>query len=263
MANEIHPTAIIADGAKLGTDNVIAPYAVIETDTVIGNGNTIGAHAVIKAKTRIAHDNTIAEHAVLGGLPQDLSFSEKDTFVELGSGNVLREGVTINRATKENEATRLGDNNYLMTLVHIGHDCQLGNNIVLAPSTGIGGHVHIADRAFISGGVMVHQFGRIGAFAMIGGNSKITQDVLPFMMTDGVPATVRGLNLVGLRRAGFSREDIRSLKESYRILFSGAGSLEDRLASVTALENDKTAQLADFIHASKRGFHRDKPDSRA
>jgi len=260
LANEIHPTAIIADGAKLGEDNYIAPYVVIEKDVVIGSGNNIGAHAVLKNKTRIGNENVIAEHAVLGGLPQDLGFVEKDTYVEIGSGNVLREGVTINRATKDNGSTRLGDHNYLMTQVHIGHDCQLGNNIVLAPSTGIGGHVHIDDRAFISGGVMVHQFGRIGSYAMIGGNSKITQDVLPFMMTDGVPATVHGLNLVGLRRAKFSRDDIRSLKEAYRILFLGADSLQERLAKMSLLENEKTTQLVEFIRTSKRGFHRDKPD---
>lgn len=258
MANEIHPTAIVSDQAQLGNNNTIAPYAVIEANTVIGDGNSIGAHAVIKSRTRIANDNTIAEHAVLGGLPQDLGFTERDTDVEIGSGNVLREGVTINRATKDNNATRLGDNNYLMALVHIGHDCQLGNHIVIAPSTGIGGHVHIADRAFISGGVMVHQFARIGSYAMIGGNSKITQDALPFMMTDGVPATVRGLNLVGLKRAGLRRDDIRALKEAYQILFRSLDALEERISQVSAIDNEYVRQLTDFIHISKRGFHRDK-----
>jgi len=263
LANDIHPTAVIADQAQLGTDNRIGPYVVIEADTVIGNGNTFGAHAVIKRRTRIADNNTIAEHAVLGGLPQDLGFKERDTDVVIGSGNVLRENVTINRATKENGATRLGDDNYFMTQVHIGHDCQIGNNVIIAPSTGIGGHVHIHDRAFISGGVMVHQFSRIGSFAMIGGNSKITRDALPFFMTDGVPASVRGLNMVGLKRAGFKLEDIRALKEAYRILFDNRLSLEARLSKTGAIENIHVEQLVEFIAASKRGFHRDKPDFRA
>lgn len=258
MANEIHPTAIVSEQAQLGNNNKIGPYAVIEAGTIIGDGNSIAAHVVIKTRTRIANDNTIAEHAVLGGLPQDLSFTERNTDVVIGSGNVLREGVTINRATKENDATCLGDNNYLMTLVHIGHDCQLNNHIIIAPSTGIGGHVHIDDRAFISGGVMVHQFARIGSYAMIGGNSKITQDTLPFMMTDGVPATVRGLNLVGLKRAGFRREDIRGLKEAYRILFRSLDSLDDRVAQISLIDNELVSQLTEFIAASKRGFHRDK-----
>lgn len=258
MANDIHSTAIVSEQAELGDNNQIGPYAVIEADTVVGDGNIIAAHAVVKRRTRIADNNTIAEHAVLGGLPQDLGFTEGETEVEIGSGNVLREGVTINRATKDQSATRLGDNNYFMTQVHVGHDCQIGNHVIIAPSTGIGGHVHIQDRAFISGGVMVHQFVNIGAYAMIGGNSKITQDALPFFMTDGVPATVRGLNLVGLKRAGYRREDIRALKEAYRILFRSLDPLDDRIAEISAIDNKTVSQLTEFITASKRGFHRDK-----
>ena len=258
MSNAIHSTAIVSPKASLGSGNSIGPFVVIEDDVIIGNDNRIAAHAVLKQKTRIGNDNSLAEHVVLGGLPQDLSFSERLTFVELGNGNVLREGVTVNRATKENEATRLGDDNYLMALVHIGHDCQLGDRIVIAPSSGMGGHVHIADRAFISGGVMVHQFVHIGRFAMIGGNTKITQDTLPFMMTDGNPAIVRGLNMVGLKRAGFKLEEIRSLKQAYQTLFRSPHSLEDKLEQIKTLANNYTDELAQFISASRRGFHRDK-----
>lgn len=256
--NDIHPTAIVSDKAELGKGNTIGPYVVIEADVKLGNNNSIAAHSVIKKFTRLGHDNTLAEHVVLGGLPQDLGFTEKPTYVELGNSNTLREGVTINRATKDQGATRLGNENYLMALVHIGHDCQLGNNIIIAPSSGIGGHVHIDDRAFISGGVMVHQFGKIGSFAMLGGNSKITQDCLPFMITDGVPATVHGLNLVGLKRAGFKLASIKALKEAYQILFRTNQPLEDKLNQIRAMDNEYGQLLVDFIVESKRGFHRDK-----
>lgn len=163
--NEIHPTAIVSDTAQLGKGNRIGPYAVIEDDVQLGDNNEIASHVVLKKYTRLGNDNTLAEHVVLAGLPQDLGFNDKPTYVELGDGNTLREGVTINRATKDEGATCLGNHNYLMALVHVGHDCQLGNNIIIAPSSGIGGHVRIADKAFISGGVMVHQFVQIGSFA--------------------------------------------------------------------------------------------------
>lgn len=256
--NEIHSTAIVSAKAELGKANTIGPFVIIEDGVKLGDNNHIAAHAVVKRHTRMGSNNAIAEHVVLAGLPQDLGFADKPTYVELGDGNTLREGVTINRATKDNGTTRLGDNNYLMALAHIGHDCQLGNHIVIAPSSGIGGHVHIADRAFISGGVMVHQFGRIGAYAMLGGNSKITQDCLPFMITDGVPASVHGLNIVGLKRAGFKLEAIKALKEAYRTLFRSPLSLEEKLARLKQTDNEYVADLARFITESRRGFHRDK-----
>ncbi len=256
--NKIHSTAIVSDTAVLGKNNYIGPYVVIEDDVQLGDNNHIASHTVLKKHTRLGSDNTLAEHVVLAGLPQDLSFEDKPTYVELGDGNTLREGVTINRATKDNGMTRLGNHNYLMALVHVGHDCQLGDNIIIAPSSGIGGHVHIADKAFLSGGVMVHQFVQIGSYAMIGGNTKITQDTLPFMITDGVPATVHGLNLVGLKRAGFKMDTIRSLKEAYRILFRAALPLDDKLQKMMSIENEQTKQLVDFIRATKRNFHRDK-----
>lgn len=257
--NDIHSTAVVSDKAELGKGNTIGPFAVIEDNVKLGDNNHIAAHTVLKNFTRLGNDNTLAEHVVLGGLPQDIGFSEKPTYVEIGNGNTLREGVTINRATKDDGATRLGNNNYFMALVHVGHDCQIGNNVIIAPSSGIGGHVHISDRAFISGGVMVHQFGRIGSYAMLGGNSKITQDCLPYMITDGVPASVHGLNIVGLKRAGFKLDTIKALKEAYRILFRSSQSLEDKLVQIESIHNEHVVSLLDFIKATKRGFHRDKP----
>jgi UDP-N-acetylglucosamine acyltransferase len=255
MINTIHPTAVVSPQARLGMGNVIGPYAVIEDDVVIGSNNRIAAHCVIKTRSRIGDGNALHEHVVFGGPPQDKGFVEKETWAVLGNGNTLREFVTINRGSKEGE-TRLGNGNYLMVSAHVGHDCQLGDDIVIAPSSGLGGHVRVATRAFISGGVMVHQFVRIGSLAMIGGNSKITQDVLPFMIADGAPAVVRGLNKVGLRRAGLNSAELQALKRAFRVLFDTHRPPAEIAADLRALATPHTQQLADFITASKRGFHR-------
>ena len=175
----------------------------------------------------------------------------------MGDGNVLREFVTISRATtKESGWTRIGDNNYFMAVSHVAHDCQLGNNIVMANDAVLAGHVHIGDRAFISGGVKIHQFTRIGEYAMIGGNSKITQDCLPYMITDGVPGKVRGLNAVGLKRAGFTIHDMRELKQAYRILLDSRRDMDVILSEPEQLNSDHAIKLVDFIKVSKRNFHR-------
>lgn len=259
MSNTIHATAIVSKQAEIGENNEIGPGVVIEDDVVLGSGNKILSGAVIKAGSRIGDNNNIHEYAVLGGLPQDVSFNPSTpSTMEMGNDNTLREYVTVHRASQENRATRLGNENYLMTEVHIGHDCELENNVIIAPGSGLGGFVTVEERAFISGGVMVHQFVHIGNFAMIGGNAKITQDVLPYMMLDGNPARVTGLNKVGLRRAGFKVDDIRVLKKAYQLIFSKESSLESRLQEISALENQLAEHLVSFISASKRGFHRDK-----
>lgn len=259
MSNSIHPTALIADETNLGKGNQIGAYVVIEDDVFIGNNNTLLSGVVLKSGTRIGNDNFIHEHAVIGGLPQDLGFKEASiSFVEIGDKNVIREFVTIHRASKTNEATTLGYENYLMTQVHIGHDCKLANNIIIAPSSGLGGFVAVEERAFISGGVMVHQFVRIGGFAMIGGNAKITRDVLPYMMLDGNPACVVGLNKVGLKRAGFKLGDIKGLKKAYQLIFNNESTLEQRLTELLSLNLAPAKHMVSFIQSSKRGFHRDK-----
>jgi UDP-N-acetylglucosamine acyltransferase len=258
VSNQIHATALVAGTASLGKNNVIGPYAIIEDGVELGDNNVIAAHAVLKTGTQMQNANRVHEGAVLGGPPQHTLFTDESvvTYLKIGSDNVFREAVTVNRSYIEGESTLLGNGNYLMYAAHIGHDCVIGDNNIFVTSCGIGGHVTIADRAFISGGVMVHQFVHIGSYAMLGGNSKITQDVLPFMITDGNPATVRGLNLVGLKRAGFKMEDIRQLKQAYRILFRAGVSLEQNLDEITALDSKLTAQLAEFVRAAERGFHR-------
>ncbi len=259
MSNTINPTAIVSEQALLGENNIIGPHVVIEANVKMGNGNTLMTGAMLKNGVKIGDDNTIHEYAVIGGLPQDLGFDPSTaSYVTIGNGNTLREYVTVHRASLQDAVTRLGDENYLMTHVHLGHDCQLANRIIIAPGTGLGGHVHVADRAFISGGVMVHQFVQIGTLAMIGGNAKITQDVLPYMITDGVPATVRGLNLVGLRRAGCSRSDIQVLKQAYQIIHRSVQPQQVILEELRQIDSPYASQLAEFISGSRRSFHREK-----
>ena len=259
MSNTIHPTAIVSDQAQLGDSNIVGPYVVIEDDVQIGNGNSLLTGALLKNGVRMGNDNTVHEYAVIGGLPQDLGFDPTTlSYVTIGNSNTLREYVTVHRASKLQAVTRLGDRNYLMTHVHLAHDCQLGNQVIIAPSTGLGGFVHVADRAFISGGVMVHQFVHIGTLAMIGGNAKITQDVLPYMITDGVPGTVRGLNLVGLRRAGVTRSDIQILKKAYQLIHRSAQPQQAILDDLRKIDSPYALNLAEFIANSSRSFHREK-----
>ena len=259
MSNTIHPTAIVSEQALLGENNSIGPYVVIEANEQLGNGNSLMTGALLKNGVKIGDDNTIHEYAVIGGLPQDLGFDPATvSYVSIGNGNTLREYVTIHRASKQDAMTQLGDENYLMTHVHLGHDCHLGNRIIIAPSTGLGGHVNVADRAFISGGVMVHQFVQIGTLAMIGGHAKITQDVLPYMITDGVPGSVRGLNLVGLRRAGCSRSDVQALKQAYQIIHRSSQPQQVILDELKQMNNPYASHLAEFITGSSRSFHREK-----
>ena len=257
MSNTIHPSAVISSNAKLGEGNNVGPFVVIEDDVVMGNNNILLTGVVLKNGCRIGHSNSLHEHTVLAGIPQDLGYTDMQSYVEIGDNNILREYVTINRASKSEQATVIGNDNFLMIQTHIGHDCVLGNRVITAPGVGLGGHVKVADRAFISGGVMVHQFVQIGTLAMIGGNAKITQDALPFMITDGVPGRVHGLNLVGLRRAEFHRDEIRVLKQAYQLLFRSSLSLSEILDKLAQTDSVHVSQLADFITTSKRGFHRE------
>lgn len=256
--NTIHPSAIIDANAELGTGNTIAANAIIEADVVLGDNNVLHAGAVLKSGCRIGNHNSFYEYAVMAGYPQDVGFDKQAaSLVEIGDNNEFREYTTVNRASlKEQGVTKLGNNNYLMAHAHIGHDCVLADNIVMVVSSGIAGHVHVEQNAFISGGVMVHQFTRIGAYAMIGGNAKITQDVLPYFITDGIPASVKGINVVGLKRAGFKKSDISDLKQAYRLIFNSGLPLEQVITQLAEIKSILINSLSDFIGGSKRGFHR-------
>jgi len=250
----IHPTAVIASDAKLGADVRIGAFAVIEEDVVIGAGGEIGAHAVIKRHTRLGARNRVYEHAVIGGDPQDFKFkSDTLSYTETGDDCAFREGVTIHRGSRPDSVTRVGNGCFLMAYAHIAHDCSVGNNVVMANTAGIAGEVVVHDKAFISAAVTVHQFCRIGRNAMVGLSAKVVQDALPFCITDGNPGRARGLNLVGLKRNGFTREDIAALKDAYRLLYSRT-PLEEALASMQATGNAAVLEVAHFIAGSKRGF---------
>ena len=252
----IHPTAVISPRAELASDARIGPYVVIEDDVVIGEGCEIASHVVIKQFTRLGRGNRVFEHAVLGGLPQDLKFKGEKTRLIIGDDNLIREGVTLHRANGEGEATRVGSRNFLMIGVHIAHNCIVGDDNIFANEVALAGHITVEDHAFLSNNVGCHQFVRIGRYAMIGGKSKIVQDVLPFFITDGNPPRVRGLNAVGLKRAGFSTDERRALKEAYRILFRNNLALEDALREMAELNDSNVEHLINFIRHSQRGFSR-------
>src|SRR5215470_7809554 len=228
----VHPTAIISINASLATNVRVAPYAVIEDDVEIGPECEIGAHAVIKRYTRIGARNRIFEHAVIGGEPQDVKFKGETSYLEIGDDNIVREFCTLHRANGEGLTTRIGSRNFFMVGCHVAHNCVIGDDNIFANEVALAGHITIEDHVFLSNNVGAHQFVRMGRYAMIGGKSKIVQDVLPFFITDGNPVRVRGVNSVGLRRAGFSEEARRALKEAYKKLFRSAMTIEEALAQL-------------------------------
>ena len=250
----IHPSASIAAGAKLGAGVEVGPFAVIEEDTAIGDGCRIAAHAVIRRYTRMGARNRVHEHAVIGGEPQDVKFDPACVSgVEVGDDNLFREGVTVHRGSRPGAATRVGSGCMLMIGAHVAHDCALGDNVVMANLATLGGEAVVQDRAFISGLVGVHQFCRIGRVAMIGGLTKLVQDALPFCVTDGNPGRARGLNLVGLRRAGFKAAEIAALKDAYRMLFQRV-PLKEAVERMKQGSSASVKELATFIESCKRGF---------
>lgn len=252
----IHPTAIVSPRAHIARHVSVGPYAVIEDEVIIGSGCEIGAHACIKSFTSLGQRNRVYEHATLGGEPQDVKFKGEKSSLSISDDNLIREYVTIHRASGEGEVTRVGSRNFLMVGVHIAHNCAVGDDNIFANGAALAGHIEIEDHVFLSNNVGAHQFVRMGRYAMVGGKSKIVQDVLPFFTTDGNPARVRGLNSVGLRRAGFSSEARRALKRAYQILFRSRLPLEAALEEMARLEDENVAHLIDFIRASKRGFAR-------
>lgn len=219
MTANIHPTAFIASDVNLGAGVSIGPYAVIEGPTEIGDGCRIESHAVIHSFVRMGRNNHVCPHAVIGGLPQDLGFDPfLETYVEIGDGNVFREGVTVSRATRKGGATLIGADNYLMNNSHVAHDCRLGDNNIFASGATLGGHVQVGDRVFFGGGVMVHQFCRIGSFAILQGLAGINKDVIPFTMVGGRPGKHYRLNLVGMRRGGIDGDRLKAVSTAYRRL---------------------------------------------
>jgi UDP-N-acetylglucosamine acyltransferase len=250
----VHATAIVSPQARLGRDVSIGPCAVVEDGAVIGDGCEIRAHAVVKRHTCLGSGNRVYEGAVLGGEPQDVSFRGQETRLVIGDRNVIREGATIHRSTKEGGATVVGSNCFLMAYTHVAHDNRIGDGVILANNVMLAGHVELEDRAFLGGGAGVHQFCRVGRLAMVGGNAKVVQDCLPFVITDGHPARARGLNVVGLRRAGVSASQLGTLREAYRLLVRTGLQLEAALEKMARLQDPMVDEIVAFVRASKRGF---------
>jgi UDP-N-acetylglucosamine acyltransferase len=253
----IHPTAVISSKAELAPDVKIGPYVIVEDDVQIGAGCEIGAHAVIKRYTTLGERNRVYEHATLGGEPQDVKFKGEPSLLVIDDDNLIRENVTIHRATGEDQATHIGSRNFLMIGVHIAHNCVLGDGCIFANGTALAGHIVVEDHVFLSNEVGVHQFVRLGRFAMVGAKAKIVQDVLPFLISDGNPCRVRGLNTVGLRRAGFSLEARMNLKRACHLLLRSRLPLEAALQDMERLEDSNVSHLIEFVRASRRGFCRE------
>jgi UDP-N-acetylglucosamine acyltransferase len=253
---EAHTTAVISPRAEIAQGTRVGAYAVVEDDVQIGANCEIGAHAVVKQFTTLGARNRVFEHAVLGGEPQDVKFRGDPSRLIIGDDNLIREYVTINRASGENEATIVGSRNFLMIGVHVAHNCLVGDDNIFANGAALAGHITVEDHVFLSNNVGCHQFVRLGRYAMVGGKSKIVQDVLPFFTTDGNPPRVRGVNTVGLRRAGFSQESRRALRRAYQLLFRERLPLADALDALDALADENVRHLAGFIRDSRRGFTR-------
>jgi len=251
----IHSTAVIDSKVKMGRNNDIGPYVVIEGDVIIGDNNWIGPGTIITGWTSIGNNNQIHGHVYIGNLPQDLAFEGGKTFVRIGDNNVIREFTTIHRGTKDQSTTVIGNNNYLMVGSHVAHNCTIGNNVIMVNCASLGGYVEVHDHAFVGGFVIVHQFTRIGGYSICGILTKVTKDVPPFMMVEGNPATVRGLNLVGLKRKGFDSQRRAILSRAYKILYRKGYSIPHALVELKKLGNNQDINyLIDFIQQSKRGI---------
>ena len=259
----IHPTAIVDTEAELAPSVTVGPYAVVGARVRVGAGTSIGSHCVIEGPTTIGRDNRIHAHAALGGAPQDMKYRNEPTQLVIGDRNTIREFCTFNRGTVQDRGvTQVGDDNWVMAYVHIAHDVQLGNHTILANNATLAGHVVIGDWVLVGGLTGVHQFCRIGAHAMTGFQSHVSQDVPPFMTVAGNPLGVRGCNLEGLRRRGFSPERIALVKQMHRLLYRDGLTLDRALEALRALlgsvpGGDADLQhMLDFMAASTRGIVR-------
>lgn len=256
----IHPTAIVDPEARLGSGVTVGPYACIGAGVELGEGCAVGAHAVLEGPISAGADNRIGPHAVLGVAPQDRSYRDEPTRLEIGDRNIIREFATIHRAsTKEDRVTRIGNDNLFMAYSHVGHDCRIGDHVTLANATNLGGHVTVHDHVNFSALCGVHQFVRIGAHAMISGGTIVRMDIPPYAMASGDRAKLTSLNRRGLQRNGFDIATIRAIHLAYRLLFQSGLRLEEALQAIeqqTELRIEPVRYLVTFIRESKRGITR-------
>lgn len=255
MTARIHPTALVDASAQLGDEVDVGPWAIIGPRCTIGNGTQIAARATLERNVRLGERVQIGIGAILGGDPQDLKYRGEETWVDIGDDTSVREYATINRGTAHSITTSVGRHCFLMSYVHLAHDCHIGDNVIISNGTQLAGHVTVEDKATISGLCAVHQFARIGRHSFIGGCSRVAQDVPPFVRAVGNPIKLFGLNSVGLRRTGFEEDVVRELKRAYRLCFRSDLNLgqgvEKARAELTMLP--EVRHFLDFIEASQRG----------
>jgi UDP-N-acetylglucosamine acyltransferase len=259
----IHPTALVAAGAELGDDVEVAAYAIIGEHVRIGEGCRIGPHCVIEGHTTIGRDNRIAQASSIGAPPQDKKYAGEPTRLEIGNGNTIREFCTINTGTvQDSGVTRIGDDNWIMAYVHIAHDCQVGSHTTMANLTQLAGHVHLGDWVGVGGMSGLHQFVRVGAHAFVGFQTRLSQDVPPFVVAAGNPAEAQGINAEGLRRRGFTPERIAAVKQMHRLLYRQGLTLQDAVREIGELPQaeagvaDDTRLMLDFLAGAQRGIVR-------
>jgi UDP-N-acetylglucosamine acyltransferase len=255
MTPRIHPTAIVDKKAEIAKDATIGPFVIVGPGCVVGPGSVLEARATLQENVRLGSQVTIGIGSVLGGNPQDLKFRGEVTHVEIGDNTVIREYVTINRGTSQSFKTTVGSHCFLMSYVHLAHDCHVGNNVIMSNGTQLAGHVTIEDYVILSGLVAIHQFAKVGRHAFVGGMARVSKDVPPFVKAVGNPIQLFGLNSVGLRRRGFSEDVIAELKKAYRILFRSELNVSQALEQAAAdlKPFDEVKALIAFVETSGRG----------
>ena len=259
MTVNIHPTAQVAPGAQLDDGVEVGAHAVIGPDVRVGANTRIGPHAVLQGPARIGADNVIFQFASVGSAPQDKKYKGEPTRLEVGDRNVIRECVTLNRGTtKDQGVTRIGHDNLFMAYAHVAHDCQVGNQCVLANNATLGGHVHLGDWVIMGGLSAIHQFCKVGAHAFVANNAAVTRDVPPYVMTVGQPAAAHSVNSEGLKRRGFTAEQIRNIRNAFRLLYRSGLKLADATAQLEALarEQPELRPIVDFLPTSTRSIVR-------
>jgi UDP-N-acetylglucosamine acyltransferase len=254
-----HPTALVDPRAELGEDVEIGPYSIINEGVIIGDGTKIISHVVIESGTQIGKNCQIFSGCILGNPPQHLKYAGEKTLLVIGNNNIIREGVTMHRGTPFDKGiTQIGDNNYLMAYVHIAHDCTLGDYNIMANLATLAGHVTLEDHVQISGLVSVHQHVRFGRYSIVGGSTKVVKDIPPYMLADGNPAEVCGVNLVGLKRNNFPEDTKSALRKAYRLIYRSNLNVSQAIAKIEEelIQFLEIQHLIDFIRNSKRGITR-------
>ena len=262
-ASNIHPTAIVDPNAIIASDVEIGPYCVIGPNVTIGQGTVLGAHCIVDGHTVIGNKNTFYRFCSVGAMPQDKKYAGEPTKLEIGDRNMFREFVTLNTGTIQDVGvTRIGSDNWVMAYVHVAHDCQIGSNTILANGVQMGGHVHIGDWAIVGGLAAVHQFGKVGAHAMVGGSSALHMDVPPYVMASGNPCTPVGVNAEGLKRRGFDPQAVSAIRDAYKLLYRRGLTLEEARNQMSQrqaqdpLTVDALQTMLDFLATSTRGIIR-------